>query len=81
MVYRATDVRLQRDVALKMLSPIGIPDELRVDRFLREARITASIDHPNVVKVYDVGLFQGHPYIVVELLEGETLRARLNRVR
>jgi eukaryotic-like serine/threonine-protein kinase len=79
VVYRATDVRLHRDVALKMLSPIGIPDELRVDRFLREARITASIDHPNVVKVYDVGLFQGHPYIVVELLEGETLRARLNR--
>jgi serine/threonine protein kinase/Tol biopolymer transport system component len=79
VVYRATDVRLHRDVALKMLSPIGIPDELRVDRFLREARITASIDHPNVVKVYDVGLFHGHPYIVVELLEGETLRARLNR--
>ena len=79
IVYRATDVRLHRDVALKMLSPIGIHDELRIDRFLREARITASIDHPNVVKVYDVGLFQGHPYIVVELLEGETLRARLDR--
>ena len=79
VVYRATDVRLHRDVALKMLSPIGIPDDLRVDRFLREARITAAIDHPNVVKVYDVGLFQGHPYIVVELLEGETLRSRLSR--
>jgi Tol biopolymer transport system component len=79
VVYRATDVRLHRDVALKMLAPIGVPDELRVERFLREARITASIDHPNVVKVFDVGLFEGHPYIVVELLEGETLRDRLNR--
>ncbi|HET7696568.1 MAG TPA: protein kinase [Vicinamibacterales bacterium] len=79
VVYRATDVRLQRDVALKMLSPIGIPDERRIDRFLREARITASIDHANVVKVYDVGLFNGRPYIVVELLEGETLRARITR--
>ncbi|HYT65810.1 MAG TPA: protein kinase [Vicinamibacterales bacterium] len=79
VVYRATDVRLHRDVALKMLAPIGVSDELRVERFLREARITASIDHPNVVKVYDVGVFEGHPYIVVELLEGETLRARLNR--
>jgi serine/threonine protein kinase len=79
VVYRATDVRLHRDVALKMLAPIGVPDELRVERFLREARITASVDHPNVVKVYDVGVFNGQPYIVVELLEGETLRARLNR--
>ena len=79
VVYRATDIRLHRDVALKMLAPFGVPDELQVERFIREARITASIDHPNVVKVYDVGVFEGQPYIVVELLEGETLRARLNR--
>ena len=50
IVYRATDVRLRRDVALKMLAPIGVPDDLRIERVLREARITASIDHPNVVK-------------------------------
>jgi eukaryotic-like serine/threonine-protein kinase len=81
VVYRATDVRLQRDVALKMLWPTAAADESRVDWFLREARVTASIDHPNVVKVYDVGVFEGRPYIVVELLEGETLRARLNRGR
>jgi serine/threonine protein kinase len=79
VVYRATDVRLHRDVALKMLAPIDVPDEARVERFLREARTTASMDHPNVVKVFDVGVFEAHPYIVVELLEGETLRARLNR--
>jgi serine/threonine protein kinase/Tol biopolymer transport system component len=81
VVYRATDVRLHRNVALKMLAPIGVPDEPRVERFLREARVTASVDHPNVVKVYDVGVFEGHPYIVIELLEGETLRARLGRGR
>ncbi|MEO6238927.1 MAG: protein kinase, partial [Vicinamibacterales bacterium] len=79
VVYRATDIRLHRDVALKMLAPIDLPDEPRVERFLREARLTASIDHPNVVKVYDVGVYQGRPFIVAELLHGETLRARLNR--
>jgi eukaryotic-like serine/threonine-protein kinase len=81
VVYRATDIRLQRDVALKMLAPSDLLDEARVDRFLREARVTASVDHPNVVKVFDVGVFDGNPYIVVELLEGETLRARLDRGR
>ena len=81
VVYRGTDVRLQRDVALKMLAPLGPPDEARVERFLREARLTASIDHLNVVKVYDVGVFAGQPYIVVELLDGETLRARLSHGR
>jgi eukaryotic-like serine/threonine-protein kinase len=81
VVYRATDIRLQRDVALKMLAPTDLLDEARVDRFLREARVTASVDHPNVVKVFDVGVFDGNPYIVVELLEGETLRARLDRGR
>jgi eukaryotic-like serine/threonine-protein kinase len=79
VVYGATDTRLDRHVALKMLAPLGGPDELRVDRFLREARITASLDHPNVVKVYDVGTHDGQPFMVVELLEGETLRGRLDR--
>ena len=81
VVYRATDLRLRRDVALKMLMPADRPDEARVDRFLREARITASVDHPNVVKVFDVGIHDGNPYIVAELLDGETLRARLDRGR
>ncbi len=78
-VYRATDVRLLRDVALKVLEPSGEPDTRRMERFLLEARITASLDHVNVVRVYDVGVFQGHPYIVEELLDGETLRDRLAR--
>jgi len=79
IVYRATDTRLDRQVALKTLASLGVPDELRVERFLREARITASLDHPNVVKVYDVGTHDGQPFMVVELLEGETLRTRLDR--
>ena len=77
-VYHATDVRLQRDVAIKVLT---YPDagSQRVARFLQEARLTASLDHPNVVRLFDVGLFEGRPYLVAELLEGETLRERIAR--
>jgi Tol biopolymer transport system component len=79
IVYRAIDTRLDRQVALKTLASLGVPDELRVERFLREARITASLDHPNIVKLFDVGMHDGQPFMVVELLEGETLRQRLDR--
>jgi Tol biopolymer transport system component len=79
IVYRAIDTRLDRQVALKTLAPFDVRDELRVERFLREARITASLDHPNIVKVHDVGTHDGQPFMVVELLEGETLRDRLAR--
>jgi eukaryotic-like serine/threonine-protein kinase len=79
IVYRATDTRLNRQVALKTLAPLGEPDELRLERFLREARVTAALDHPNIVKLYDVGTHDGQPFMVVELLEGETLRQRLDR--
>ena len=78
-VYRATDVRLQRDVALKVLAHNGTDDGPRIERFLREARITASFDHANIVKVFDVGMVDARPYLVAELLDGETLRARLER--
>lgn len=79
VVYRATDTRLGRPVALKALAASGPPDEVRVERFLREARITASLDHPNIIRVFDVGTHGGQPFMVVELLEGETLRQRLER--
>jgi Tol biopolymer transport system component len=79
-VYRATDVRLRRDVALKVVAH-GTADTQRVERFLQEARITAALDHPNIVKVFDVGVADGRPYLVAELLDGETLRARLGRGR
>ncbi len=81
IVYRADDPRLGRQVAVKMLSPVGVPDAAQVERFVQEARLTASVDHPNIVKVYDVGVFGGQPYMVIELLGGETLRARLDRGR
>jgi serine/threonine protein kinase len=78
VVYAAEDTRLGRRVALKMLADLAGPNELGIDRFLREARITASLDHPNIVKVYDVGTHDGRPFMVVELLEGETLRQKLD---
>jgi serine/threonine protein kinase/Tol biopolymer transport system component len=78
-VYRATDVRLGRDVALKVIASATEADPERVERFLQEARVTASLDHLNIVKVFDVGVSDGRPYIISELLDGETLRARLNR--
>jgi serine/threonine protein kinase/Tol biopolymer transport system component len=78
-VYRATDTRLGRDVALKTLTSAERGDGHAVERFLQEARITASLDHPNIVKVFDVGMSNGRPYLVSELLDGETLRAPINR--
>jgi hypothetical protein len=78
-VYRATDIRLHRDVALKVMAHVGPAGSGQVERFLQEARVTASLDHQNVVRVYDVGVVDGRPYLVEELLEGETLRARLSR--
>jgi eukaryotic-like serine/threonine-protein kinase len=77
VVYRATDVRLDRKVALKMMTYAGLPDDGRVERFLQEARVTASLDHPNIVRMFDVGMFEGRPYLVTELIEGQTLRERL----
>ena len=78
-VYRATDVRLRRDVALKVLAPDKTGDTQRVERFVQEAQVTASLDHPNIVRLYDVGLVDGRPYFVAELLDGETLRAHIGR--
>ena len=76
-VFRARDERLGRDVALKLIRPASSdnPDHLR--RFELEARAAAALNHPNIVAVYDVGFSEGTPYIVCELLEGQTLRKRL----
>ena len=78
-VYRARDTRLGRDVALKVLpgDVAGDPDRRR--RFEREARAVAALNHPGVLALYDVGEAEGVAYLVTELLEGETLRARLGR--
>jgi Tol biopolymer transport system component len=76
-VYRASDERLGRDVALKILKPSLAHDQDRLRRFEQEARAAATLNHPNVVAVYDIGRHEGAPYIVSELLEGQTLRDRL----
>lgn len=78
VVYKADDQRLNRTVALKMIRDSGDQDNLK-KRFLREARAAAAIDHPNICRVYDIGEIDGHPYLVMELLEGESLAARLAR--
>src|SRR5271155_1241111 len=77
-VYRARDARLKREVAIKVL-PAGLsrdPDRLR--RFEQEALATAALNHPNILAVFDIGTHDGAPYVVSELLEGETLRERMN---
>ena len=78
-VYQARDTRLHRKVALKVLVPGVIMDADRLAHFAEEARMTALLNHPNVVGVYDVGSHDGLPYVVSELLYGETLRARMTR--
>jgi serine/threonine protein kinase len=77
-VYRARDSRLGRDVALKVIDPALAADAGRVRRFEQEARAAGQLNHPNVLAVYDSGIYDGTPYIVSELLEGETLRSRLS---
>ena len=77
-VYRARDPRLGREVAIKVLPSGSAPDSERLRRFEQEARATAALNHPNILAVFDIGSQDGSPYIVSELLEGETLRARLN---
>jgi eukaryotic-like serine/threonine-protein kinase len=76
-VYRARDTRLGRQVAVKVLPVAFSQDQERLHRFEGEARAAAGINHPNILVVHDVGTHAGAPYIVSELLEGETLRARL----
>ena len=76
-VYRARDTRLNRDVALKVLPASAAVDDHRLRRFEQEARATAALNHPNILAVFDVGAESGHNYVVSELLDGETLRARL----
>jgi serine/threonine protein kinase/Flp pilus assembly protein TadD len=76
-VYRARDTRLGRDVAVKVLTAQFACDPERLRRFEQEARAVAALSHPNILGVYDVGSHEGSPFIVSELLEGETLRDRL----
>ncbi len=76
-VYRARDLRLDREVAVKVVAGQLAQDPERLARFEREARAVAALAHPNILTLYDVGREQGIPFAVTELLEGVTLRARL----
>src|ERR1700678_3439110 len=96
-VYRALDTRLEREVALKLVSESYLAAELGVgspspaatphsrahlsnERFLREARSAATLSHPNICAIYDVGEQDGRPYLVMELLHGETLKQYLAKI-
>src|SRR5262245_64807452 len=76
-VYRAKDPRLGREVAIKVLPASFSADADRLRRFEQEARAAGVLNHPNITAVHDIGQHEGAPYVVQELLDGETLRAAL----
>jgi len=78
-VYRARDTRLSRDVAIKLISGTLVADASRVHRFEQEAIAASQLNHPNILAVYDTGVHDSAPYIVSEVLEGESLRSVLHR--
>ena len=80
-VYRATDLTLQRQVAVKLIKDSISNDSSVSARFLKEARLTSQLKHPNTLTIYDFGKHQGQLFLVSELLDGENLRARLCRVK
>jgi eukaryotic-like serine/threonine-protein kinase len=76
-VYRSRDARLDRTVAIKVLPASFSADRDRMQRFELEARAAAALNHPNILSIFDIGDAHGAPYVVSELLEGETMRERL----
>src|SRR6266571_3370408 len=76
-VYRARDTKLGRDVAIKVLPAAFSADAERLRRFEQEAQAAGALNHPNILVIFHIGMHDGAPYIVSELLEGETLRERM----
>lgn len=81
IVYRATDTRLDRSVAIKMLSLRGRQSQSLIERFQREAKAVAGLTHPHIVELFDIGVYDGMPYVVMEHLRGETLLQRMRADR
>ena len=79
VVYEAEDVRLGRSVAIKFLPEDACCDPEAVQRFLREARVISSLNHPHICTLHDIGEHGGQQFMVMELLEGEPLKARIAR--
>ena len=79
VVYRAHDERLERDVAVKVIHPRADQGEAFLQRFTREAQAASALNHPNILTIYEIGEFEGAPYLVAEHIDGDSLQTRLVR--